>query len=127
MKYLKTYENFTENDMSNDLERGFDAQYDHSNSPVIRQSAKQYVQSVLHSNQYKKVFNDLGKEVPKEIDGQDLEGMFDQIEDEAIKFYTKNPERMTVDVGDGNINKMAITGGNLGNDLTANTPVITHT
>ncbi len=131
MKWIKSYENFTQDVnpfTQTDVGRGSgDAQYDHSNSPVIRQKAKEYVKSVLHSNDFKKIFNDLRKEVPKDLGAEEMDSMFDDIEEEAIKFYTKYPDRMTVDIGDGNINKMGISGGNVGNALTSNVPTITHT
>ncbi len=131
MKWIKSFENFAQDINSftqTDIGRGAgDAKFDHSNSPVIIEKAKEYVNRVLHSNDYKKIFNDLGKEVPKDLQANEMDSMFDDIEDEAIKFYTKHPDRMTVDIGDGAINNMAISGGNTGNALTSNVPVITHT
>jgi hypothetical protein len=129
MKWIKSFENFAQdnNNFVDDTNRGNDAQFDHSNSPVIGQKAKEYVDKVLHSNDYKRIFNDLGKEVPKDLKADEMDPLFDEIKDEAVKFYTENPDRMTVDIGDGAINKMGISGGGTGNALTANVPMVTST
>ena len=131
MKWIKNFENFTQDTNAftqTDTGRGADdAKFDHSNSPVIRQKAKEYVAKVLHSNDYKKIFNDLGKEVPKDLHSNEMDSMFDEIEEEAVKFYTKNPDRMTVDIGDGAINKMGISNGGADNALMSNVPLVTHT
>ena len=122
MKYLKFYEDY----ITGGDEHRDDAQFDHSNSPVIREEAKKYVQEVLHSNQYKKIFIELGLEPPKDVEGQELDAMFDDIEQRAVDYFTKYPEKMTI-TQDDSISKMAVTGGNVGNSLTAQVPVITHT
>lgn len=125
MKYIKLYEDFI-----NDENRGQEAaaEYDHSNSPVIREEARKYVQSILYSNEYKLIFDELGLEAPKEVEGQQMNSMFDEIEEKAIDYYVKHPERMSIEL-DTEVNKMAVTGGNnqTGNDLTSRVPVITHT
>ena len=81
MRWIKNFENFTQDTNAftqTDTGRGADdAQFDHSNSPVIRQKAKEYVAKVLHSNDYKKIFNDLGKEVPKDLHSNEMDSMFD--------------------------------------------------
>lgn len=131
MKWIKSFENFTQdtNAFTNtDVGRsGGDAQFDHSNSPVIRQKAGDYVDKVLHSKDFKKIFDDLGKEAPKDMKADEMDSVFDDIREEAIKYYTKYPEKMVLDIGDGAINQMAVSGGNIDNSLTANVPMVTHT
>lgn len=131
MKWIKSFENFaqdTNNFIQTDTGRGADdAQFDHSNSPVIRQKAKEYVDTVLHSKDFKKIFDDLGKEAPKDMQAGEMDSVFDDIAEEAIKYYTKYPEKMIIDIGDGNVNQMAVSGGNTGNALTSHVPMVTHT
>ena len=122
MKYLKFYEDY----ITGGDEHRDDAQFDHSNNPVIREAAKKYVQEVLHSNQYKKIFDELGLEPPKEVEGQELDAMFDKIEQQAVDYFVKYPEKMTI-TQDDEVSKMAVTGGNVGDNLSARVPVITHT
>jgi hypothetical protein len=108
MKYIKLFEDFI-----TDEDRGKDATFDHSNSPVLRQEVKKYVDTILHSNQFKVIFDALGIEVPKDISADGLDAMFDDVEEQAIEFFIKNPERMTNDTGGDEIKKMPVdTGSN---------------
>ena len=125
MKYLKLFEDFT-----NDENRGNHATFDHSKNPVIREKVKEYVKGLLHSNQYKIIFDLLGLEAPKDLEGQEMDGTFDDVEQKAIEFLMKHPEQMTIDLEGEDISKMPVASSNnynVGNALTSNTPVITHT
>ena len=119
MRYLITFENF--NSDGNRLE---DSKYDHSKSPVLRMKAKEYVEMLMHSNQYKIIFDDLGLEVPKEADKKDGNELFDIVGERAIEYYIKHPHRMTETGVDGEDVKMNVSGGAINTD---GVPKITHT
>ena len=122
MKYIKLFEDYI-----TDEDRGKDATFDHSKNPVLRQQAKAYVDSLLHSNQYKIIFDALDLEAPKNVSSDELDAMFDDIAEKAVDFFVKNPERMTETPDSKEVKQMAVSGGNTGDALTRNTPTITHT
>ncbi len=111
MKYLKLFEDFI-----TDQTRGQDPTFDHSMNPVIRLKAKEYVESVLHSNQYKKIFDELGVEMPKNVSGDDFDAMFDQIGEKAINYFSKNPHKMTIESDDMEIKKSDVDLGTTGSE-----------
>lgn len=110
MKYLKYYENFAMDHNVDDQ-----ATFNHDNNPVLKLAAKEYVEKTLHSNQYKIIFDDLGLEAPKDVAGDGLDELFDEIGKQAIEFYTKNPELMQNDE-ETSIKKMPVSGGNINTD-----------
>ena len=108
MRYIKYFEKFIgENVGANNDNASIDdeiagpdeATFDHSNSPVLRQRVQEYVHQVLHSNQSKIIFDALGLEEPEDVEGVELDSMFDEIEEKAIEYFIKHPHKM-VDLND---------------------------
>ena len=118
MKYIKHYENFI-----NDQNRGQDPTFDHSLNPALKEEVKKYVNTILHSNQFKIIFDALDIEVPKDISAEELDSMFDEVEEKAVAFFLKNPERMTTNLGSEEVKKLDITLGDNDNRI----PKVTHT
>lgn len=110
MLYMKYRESFV-----NDQNRGKQATFDHSNNPVLRLQAKEYVENILHSNQFKIIFDELGLEMPKDVDSDDFDEMFNQIGERAINYFCKNPHKMH-DYQEAEINKLDINMGNQGSE-----------
>ena len=135
MKYIKHFEKFIgENVFANNSNSSIDdeitgpdaATFDHSNSPVLREKVKEYVQQVLHSNQSKIIFDALGLEQP-EVEGVELDSMYDDIEEKAIEYFIKHPHKM-VDLDDNSgaeANTMGIE-GNPQNNPNDRIPKITN-
>jgi len=40
------------------------------------------------------IFDQLGLDMPSEMDGEEFEQLFDEAREKAIEFYTKNPDRL---------------------------------
>ena len=134
MKHLKYFENFIlENGLANADNYSIDdnitgpdeATYDHSKSPVLKEKVKEYVKQALHSNKSKMIFDLLGLEQPKEIEGAELDSMYDEIEEKAVKYFTAHPHKMINLEDDIKINKMGIE-GNPQNPINDRIPKITN-
>lgn len=110
MKHLKKFDKFKESVGFGDSVSGIGADegtFDHSNSPVLRQQVQAYVDEILYSNQSKIIFDALGLEQPKELEGAEMDSMYDEIRDKAIKFFMKHPHKM-VDIQEMDIKQTPI-------------------
>lgn len=115
MKYLKNYSLFKEAIGINDEITGIGADtgtYDHSNSPVLRLKVQEYVDGLLYSNQSILIFDALGLEQPKDLEGAEMDDMYDQIRDKAIKYFMKNPHKMR-EPGDIEVQEIGVEGDNV--------------
>lgn len=88
MKWIRTYETFV-----NDDNRGDEIKYPELN-PVVKIEASEYVDSKLKSNEYMEIFNIVGVEPPSDINGGELDDIFDEVREKAIEYYTNNPEEI---------------------------------
>ena len=119
MRYIKHFEKFkNENVMANADNSGVDdditgpdtATFDHTHSPQLKLKVEEYVEQVLHSNQSKIIFDALGLEEPKELEGQEMDSMFDDIKQKAIEYFTKHPHKMVNLEDDTRVNTMGMQG-----------------
>lgn len=87
MRKLKKYENFI-----TDLNRDSSAlDYVPRHNPVVNQEAQEFVDSMMHNN-YEILFKVAGVEMPKDLDSNDMDPLFDDVREKAIKYFIKNPE-----------------------------------
>ncbi len=87
MRKLKKYENFI-----TDLNRDSSAlDYVPRHNPVVNQEAQEFVDSLMHNN-YEILFKVAGVEMPKDLDSNDMDPLFDDVREKAIKYFIKNPE-----------------------------------
>ena len=54
-------------------------------NPVINQEAAEYVDSILKSNEFDKLFKLVGVEMPKDIKGDEMDPLFDEVREKAIE------------------------------------------
>ena len=95
MKYIKTFNLFTESQGITDDVRGDDAQYDHQNNPVLKLQIKSKVEELIRNDNTRKlVCDEMGIEIPKEVEGAEFDDMFDKLTDKAIEYFTKHPHRL---------------------------------
>jgi hypothetical protein len=95
MKHIKTFNLFTESQGIMDEIRGDDALYDHTNDPVLKLQIKAQVEDLIRNdNTRKKICNEMGIEMPKEVEGAEFDDMFDKLIDKAIEYFTKHPHRL---------------------------------
>lgn len=122
---MKNFNSFKESVGFNDGVSGIgsdEATFDHSNNPVIKQQVIAYVDELLYSNQGKVIFDALGLEQPEELEGAEMDSMYDEIREKAINFFMKHPHKM-VDITQMDIKKMPISSGSTNND---GIPRVTH-
>ena len=82
----------------------------------MRQIAKQYVEQILHSNNFKEIFDVLNLEMPKDLTSEEFDNTFSDLEEKAIKYFIKHPEKMNIDKGAEDIKKSNVTGGKTNTD-----------
>ena len=125
MKWMKKFETFV-TDLNRDTET---TDYVPKHNPVLRQVATEFVDSLLKGNDYDKLFKLVGMELPKEIEGSELDELFDEVKDKAIEFFIDNPEQIGKDI---TLKQFSINGGdgiprvqnNLGGSSHANSLII---
>lgn len=95
MKHIKSFNLFTESQGIMDEIRGDDAKFDHSNNPVLKLQIKAKVEDLIKSdNTRKSICDEIGIELPKEVDGAEFDDMFDKLINVAIDYFMKNPHRL---------------------------------
>lgn len=135
MKYIKRFEKYvSENVMANADNTSIDdeiggpdeATFDHKDSPVLRQKVQEYVAQILHSNDNKIIFDALGIKQPDDVEGSELDSMYDEVEKKAIEYFIKHPHKMIdPDQNDVQQNTMGIV-GNPQNNPNDRIPKITN-
>jgi hypothetical protein len=88
MKWIKKYENFITDDNRDTAA----IDYLPKHNPVVKQQATEYVDSVLKSNDFAKIFNVIGIQPPKELKGDEMDKVFDEVREKAIEYFVNNPE-----------------------------------
>lgn len=88
MKYIRTFESFVTDD-----NRGEDTQYPQYNA-ALKSEVVEYVDGILNSNEYHKVVDLLGLELPKNVSGEEIDEFFDDVREKAIKYFMANPEQI---------------------------------
>ena len=89
MRKLKKYENFI-----SDLNRDSSAlDYVPKHNPVINQKAQEFVDSLMHNN-YELLFKVAGMEMPKDLHSTEMDPLFDEVREKAIKYFIENPEQI---------------------------------
>ena len=88
MKWIKKYENFTNDNNRDSNSLDYLPKY----NPVINQEAAEYVDSILKSNEFDKLFKLVGVEMPKDIKGDEMDPLFDEVREKAIEYYIEHPE-----------------------------------
>lgn len=86
--------------------------YDHSNNPVLRLQVQDYVDGLLYSNQAILIFDALGLKQPDDVEGAEMDDMYDQIRDKAIDYFMKNPHKMQ-EPDDIEVEEIPIEGDNI--------------
>jgi hypothetical protein len=104
MKYIRTFESFVTDD-----NRGEDTQYPQHNA-ALKSEVVEYVDTILNSNEYSKLVDLLGMELPKNVSGEEVDKFFDEVREEAIKHFMANPEQLGK-AGGFVINKFNVSGG----------------
>lgn len=90
MKWMKKFETFV-TDLNRDTET---TDYVPKHNPVLRQVATEFVDSLLKGNDYSKLFKLVGIELPKEIEGSEIDDLFDEVKNKAIEYFIDNPEQI---------------------------------
>jgi hypothetical protein len=109
MKWIKKYENFVNDDNRDTASIDFLPKH----NPVIKQQATEYVDSVLKSNDFGQMFKVAGMTPPKELKGEDMDSLFDEVREKAIEYFVNNPEAIGKEV---KVGKMSGNSQNLTND-----------
>jgi len=125
MNYIKSYKLFTESIGFGDNVTGIgadEATFDHSNSPVLKQQVIAYVDNILYSNRGKLIFDLLGIEQPKDLEGAEMDDMYDTVKEKAIKYFMKHPHKM-IDEEEMDVNPMPIDANSTNTD---GIPRVTH-
>lgn len=104
MKYIRTFESFVTDD-----NRGEDTQFPQHNA-ALKAEVVEYVDTVLNSNEYSKLVDLLGMEMPKNVSGEEVDEFFDDVREKAIEYFIKNPEQLGK-TGGFVINKFNVAGG----------------
>jgi len=90
MKYIKTYENFNDNDNINS-----------SNTtpidPILKSQVTKYVEEQLGSQNFHEIFDIVGIDMPQTLEGEEFEEKMDLAKEKAIDYFMRNPERMQID------------------------------
>jgi hypothetical protein len=96
MKYLINFKTFeTVGFGSNITGIGSDeGTFDHSLSPVLKEKVKEYVERLINEQQFKILFEIIGKEVPKNVEAAEMDSMIDQVKDDVIAKLMKQPHKM---------------------------------
>jgi hypothetical protein len=96
MKYLINFKTFeTVGFGSNITGIGSDeATFDHSLSPVLKEKVKEYVERLINEQQFKILFNIIGKKAPKNVEAAEMDSMIDQVKDDVIAKLMKQPHKM---------------------------------
>jgi len=88
MKWIKTYETFT-----NDDNRGDEQQFPQHNQ-LLRLEAKKWVEAIKNSENRFYLFKITGLELPKEIQADELDKIFDEAEEKAIEYFVNHKEEI---------------------------------
>lgn len=91
MKYLKKYENFVTDD-----NRGEESMYPEKNQ-ALKHEISEYVDSILNSNDFGLMYELVGKKMPKDVNGEELNKSFDEVRELAIEYLLKHPEEVSKD------------------------------
>jgi hypothetical protein len=96
MKYLINFKTFETVGFGSDITGiGSDeATFDHSLSPVLKEKVKEYVERLINEQQFKILFNIIGKEAPKNVEAAEMDSMIDQVKDDVIAKLMKQPHKM---------------------------------
>ena len=123
---MKTFIKF--NEAMDDAITGPDmATFNHEKSPVLKEKVKEYVQTLLYSNQSKVIFDALGIEQPKDVSGAEFDSMLAEVEEKAIKYFTRHPHKMQ-EVDEFSINQLGVSGtsGNNNNGNNNGVPKVSN-
>lgn len=104
MKYLRTFESFVTDD-----NRGEDTRFPQYNA-ALKSEVTQYVDNILNSEEYQKLIELIGMEIPKNLSGQELDNFFDKVREKSIEYFMSNPEQIGKS-GGFIINKFNVDGG----------------
>ena len=88
MKYIKTYENFNDNEQSNEKT---------PIDPILKSQVTKYVEEQLGSQNFHEIFDIIGVDMPQTLEGEEFEEKMDLAKEKAIDFFMRNPERMQID------------------------------
>jgi len=88
MKHIKTYENFNDNENSNQ---------NTPIDPVLKSQVTKYVEEQLGSQNFHEIFDIVGIDMPQTLEGEEFEEKMDLAKEKAIDYFMRNPERMQID------------------------------
>jgi len=89
MKYIKKFENFV-----NDENRGETAEYPaEAKDPSLSTKIKNFINHKL-DHDYKSLFDVVGMKMPSDLNGEELDKIFDEVREKAIKYYMEHPEEL---------------------------------
>ena len=90
MKWIKKYENFTNDNNRDSASLDYLPKY----NPVVKQEATEYVESKLKSNEFVEMFHVVGMKPPKDLKSEEMDSLFDEVKEKAIEYFTENPEEI---------------------------------
>jgi hypothetical protein len=90
MKWIKKYENFTNDNNRDSASLDYLPKY----NPVVKQEATEYVESKLKSNEFAEMFHVVGMKPPTDIKSEEMDSLFDEVKEKAIEYFTENPEEI---------------------------------
>ena len=88
MKYIKTYENFNDNEQSSE---------NTPIDPVLKSQVTKYVDEQLGSQNFHEIFDIIGVDMPQTLEGEEFEEKMDLAKEKAIDYFMRNTERMQID------------------------------
>jgi hypothetical protein len=88
MKYIKTYENFNDNEQSSE---------NTPIDPVLKSQVTEYVEEQLGSQNFHEIFDIIGVDMPQTLEGEEFEQKMQLAKEKAIYYFMRNPERMQID------------------------------
>jgi hypothetical protein len=101
---IKKFENFINDDI-----RDFGStDYVPKFNPAVNQKVIEYVDDKLKSNDFIDIFNAAGVKAPKDLKGEEMDKLFDDVREKAIKYFNENPEEIGKPI---KFNTYAVNGG----------------
>jgi hypothetical protein len=89
---IKKYETFI-NDESRDGSSNMPGY-----NPVIRQQAKDFVESKMKTNELSGFMKKAGIDIPSDLEGNEIDDFYEKSKQKLIEFFVRNPEEMTDNV-----------------------------
>ena len=67
-------------------------------NPVIRQQAKDFVESKMKTNELSGFMKKAGIDIPSDLEGNEIDDFYEKSKQKLIEFFVRNPEEMTDNV-----------------------------